>query len=223
VLLSGRAVTKSRIVGVIRDVKANGLSAPAPDEIYYVHAQRGNRFVNLVATAKPGMSASTVIPVLRRAVKELDPTVALANASTYEQLVSQSIGVQRVTMALLLAFAAIAALLAAVGVYSVMAYAVTQRTGEIGVRMALGATPSSILALVLRVGAMQVGAGLLVGFIGALAASRLLQEALYEVKPFDPLVFSAVAACFAAVATVACLVPAARATRVNPLDALRAE
>jgi ABC-type antimicrobial peptide transport system permease subunit len=89
--------------------------------------------------------------------------------------------------------------------------------------MALGASPASILALVLRTGAAQVGTGLGLGLLGAFAASRLLQQTLYQVKPFDPLVFSAVAAFFAVIATLACLVPAARATRVNPLDALRAE
>jgi len=223
VILSGRANTKNRIVGVIRDVKAAGLAAPPPDEIYFPRAQRGGSFMNVIATAKPGLNASTVIPVLRRLVKEIDPTVAVATPQTYEQLVAASIGVQRVTMALLLAFAAIAALLAAVGVYSVMAYAVTQRTGEIGVRMALGATPASILALVLRSGAVQVGGGLALGLLGAFAASRLLNDVLYEVKPFDPLVFSVVALFFSVVAALACLVPAARATRVSPLDALRAE
>ncbi|MBI2510414.1 MAG: ABC transporter permease [Opitutae bacterium] len=224
VLLNGpNSATKNRIVGVIRDVKAAGLAAPPPEEIYIPALQRAGAFMNVVAVARPGLSASTVIPVLRRLVKEIDPTLAVAQPQTMEQLVEQSIGVQRVTMALLLTFAAIAALLAAVGVYSVMAYAVTQRTGEIGVRMALGASPASILGLVLRTGATQVGSGLALGLLGAFAASRLLQDGLYQVQPFDPLVFSAVAAFFAIVATLACLVPAARATRVNPLDALRAE
>jgi putative ABC transport system permease protein len=224
VLLTGpRSETKNRIIGVIRDVKSAGIAAPPPDEIYYCLAQRGGAFMNVVAVAKPGMAASSVVPVLRRLIKELDPTVALAQPQTMDALVSQSIGVQRVTMALLLAFAGIAALLAAVGVYSVMAYAVAQRTGEIGVRMALGATPTSILGLVLRTGASQIGGGLALGLLGAFTASRLLNDVLYQVKPFDPLVFSAVAVFFAIVAAVACLVPAARATRVNPLDALRAE
>lgn len=224
VLLTGRnSSVKNRIVGVIRDVKASGLASPPPDELYFPRAQRGGGYMNVVASAKPGLSASTLIPVFRRLVKEIDPTLAVASPQTYDQLVSQSIGVQRVTMALLLAFAGIAALLAAVGVYSVMAYAVTQRTGEIGVRMALGASPLSILGLVLRTGATQVGTGLLIGLVSAFAASRLLSDTLYQVKPFDPLVFSAVALFFAFVATLACLVPATRATRVNPLDALRAE
>ncbi len=223
VIISGRNPTKYRIVGVIRDVKANGLASPPPDEIYFAHSQRGGGFMNVVAVPAGGRDAASAIPVLRRVLKEIDPTVALAQPQTYAQLVRQSIGVQRVTMALLLVFAGIAALLAAVGVYSVMAYSVAQRTGEIGVRLALGASASSILGLVLRTGAVQIGAGVGLGLVGAFAASRLLQQALYEVQPFDPLVFAAVAAGFALVAAAACLVPARRALRVDPCEALRTE
>ncbi|MCX6952008.1 MAG: ABC transporter permease [Verrucomicrobia bacterium] len=213
----------TRIVGVIRDVKSAGLAVPPPDEIYYPRDQRGGAFMCVVAQARPGLAASAVIPVLRRLLAELDPTVALALPQTMEQLVSQSIGVQRVTMALLICFAAIAALLAAVGVYSVMAYSVAQRTGEIGVRMALGASHADILRLVLRSGATQVGLGLALGLGGALAASQLLAQFLYEVRPFDPLVFASLAAAFALIATLACLIPARRATRVDPMVALRTE
>lgn len=212
-----------RIVGVISDVKSAGLAAPPPDEIYYARDQRGGAFMQVVGQARPGLAASAVIPVLRRIVAELDPTVALAAPQTLQSQVDQSIGVQRVTMALLIAFAAIAALLAAVGISSVMAYAVTQRTSEIGVRMALGASAPDILALVLRAGFMQVGAGLLVGLIGALAASRLLRQVLFEVEPFDARIFTAVAAAFALVSALACFLPARRATRVDPIIALRAE
>jgi predicted permease len=215
--------TPVRIIGIIGDVKSNGLAAPPPDEIYYPRDQRGGAFMAVVAQAKPGLRAAAVIPVLRRILVELDPNVALATPQTMDELVTQSLGVQRVTMALLIAFAGIAALLASVGVYSVMAYSVTQRTGEIGVRMALGASTGDIHNLMLRAGAVQVGTGLLLGFGGAVAASRLLQEALYEVKPFDPAVFGAVATFFAIVAAFACLIPARRASRVDPMTALRAE
>ena len=215
--------TPVRIVGVIHDVKSNGLAVPPPDEIYYPRDQRGGAFMAVVAQAAQGLKAAAVIPVLRRVLVELDPTVALATPQTMDELLTQSLGVQRVTMALLIAFAGIAALLAAVGVYSVMAYSVTQRTGEIGVRMALGATTGSILQLILRTGAVQVGTGLLFGLGGAFAASRLLQEALYEVKPFDPAVFGVVILFFAAVAALACFIPARRASRVDPMEALRTE
>lgn len=224
VLLTGPGSTvTNRIVGIVRDVKSNGLASPPPDEIYFPRLQRGGGFMAVVAAAQPGLEAAALFPVFRRLVQEIDPTLAVANPQTYEQLVTQSIGVQRVTMALLLAFAGIAALLAAVGVYSVMAYAVTQRTGEFGVRLALGASTGSILLLVLRAGVLQVGLGLVLGFAGAYASSRLLQQALYEVQPFDPLVFGAVSAFFAIVALLACLVPARRATQVDPMVALRTE
>ncbi len=213
----------SRIVGVIRDVKSAGLASPPPDEIYYPREQRGGAFMTVVAQAQPGLRSAAVIPVLRRIVAELDPNVALATPQTMDELLAQSIGAQRVTMALLIAFAAIAALLAVVGVYSIMAYSVTQRTGEIGVRMALGASTGSILKLMLRAGATQVGAGLVLGLGGAFAASRLLQQVLYEVPPFHPIIFATVAAVFAIVSLLACLIPARRATRVDPLVALRAD
>lgn len=212
-----------RIVGVIRDVKSAGLAAPPPDEIYYPRDQRGGAFMQVVGQARPGLDASAVIPVLRRILAELDPTVALAAPQTMQDLVDQSIGVQRVTMALLIGFAVIAALLAAVGIYSVMAYAVTQRTGEIGVRMALGAGSRDILGLIMRAGALQVGTGLVVGLGGAFAASRLLRQVLFEVEPFDLRVFAAVATAFAVVSAFACLIPARRATRVDPMVALRSE
>ena len=222
-LIGPNADTTVRIVGVIADVKAAGLAAPPPDEIYYPREQRGGGFMTVVAHARPGLSAAAMIPVLRRVLAELDPTLALANPQTMEQLVGQNIGVQRLTMTLLLTFAAIAALLAAVGVYSVMAYNVTQRTGEIGVRLALGATAANILHLILRAGAVQVGTGLALGLAGALAASQLLQKALYEVEPSDPIIFLTVALAFALVGALACLIPARRATRVDPMVALRTE
>ncbi|MDI1320257.1 MAG: ABC transporter permease, partial [bacterium] len=215
--------TPVRIVGVVRDVKSAGLAVPAPDEIYYPRDQRGGAFMAVVAQAKPGLQAAALIPVLRRILVELDPTVALATPQTMDELLTQSLGVQRVTMALLICFAGIAALLAAVGVYSVMAYSVTQRTGEIGVRMALGASTGNILNLMLRSGALLVGLGLLLGLGGALAASKLLSQALYEVKPFDPAVFGAVAGFFAIVAALACLLPSLRASRIDPLVALRTD
>ena len=212
-----------RIVGVAHDVKTIGLNAPSPDEIYFPLTQRGPSFCTVVARARPGLAASTVIPALRRVLAELDPHVALAAPQTMDQLVEQSLGVQRLTLALLLVFAGLAALLAAVGLYSVMAYAVTRRTGEIGVRLALGASPRDIFGLVLRAGGTQVGLGLALGFVASLGATRLLGQALFEVKPFDPLVYTVVALAFAAIAALACLIPARRAMQVDPLVALRAE
>jgi predicted permease len=222
-LIGPNSDTVVRIVGVVRDVKSAGLALPAPDEIYYPRHQRGGAFLYVVGEAKPGLAAAAVIPVLRRVVSSIDPNLAVATPQTMDQLAEQSVGVQRLTMTLLICFSAIAGLFAIVGIYSVMAYAVTQRIGEIGVRLALGATSGNILSLMFRTGAIQVALGLALGLAGSVAATRLLQEVLYEVKPFDPAVFAVVAATFTFVALLACLVPARRATKVDPMVALRSE
>lgn len=222
-LFGPRAEARVEIVGVIRNVKTGGVSQPVPDEVYFPRSQRGGAFMTVVGQARPGLAAEAVHPVLRRLVREVDPTLALAQPGTGPQLVRASLAVPRLMMTLLLAFAAIAALLAAVGIYSVMAYSVAHRTGEIGVRIALGATAGNILTLVLRGALGLLAFGLALGLGGAVAATRLLQETLYEVSPLDPLVFAAVSAFFAAVALLACLVPARRALRIDPIAALRAE
>jgi len=214
---------RNQIVGVLRNVKTAGISAPVPDEIYFPRAQRGANFMTVVAQAKPHLSNDAVLPVLRRLIRELDPSLALAQPATADQLVRQSIAVQRLMMTLLLTFAGIAALLAAIGIYSVMTFTVARRTGEIGIRIALGATPGNIFRLVLRGAALLLALGLVLGLGGAVAATRLLQESLYQIKPFDPQIFAIVALAFTAIATLACLVPARRALRVDPMTALRSE
>ncbi len=212
-----------RIVGVIRDVKAAGPGEPPPDEIYYARDQRGNAVMHVVAQVRPGLAAGAALPVLRRVVAELDPSLALANAQTVASLVEQAIGVPRLTMALLICFAALAALLAAVGVYSVMSYTVTRRTGELGVRLALGASAPDIVRTVAGAAACQVALGLALGLAGAAAATILLRQALYEVKPFEPALYAGVAAAFAALAAAACFGPTRRALRIDPMIALRTE
>jgi putative ABC transport system permease protein len=212
-----------RIVGVIRDVKSAGLAVPVPDEIYYPRDQRGGAFMQVVAQARPGLAAAAVIPVLRRVIAEIDPNVALATPQTMDELLTQSIGVQRVTLALLLTFAGIAALLAAVGVYSVMAYSVAQRTSEIGVRLALGAGQAQVVNLILTQGMRLVAIGLGLGLVASAGASRLLTSLLYEIKPLDPLVYGTVTVFFTLVAVLACLLPSLRAARIDPIVALRTE
>ncbi|MBI5689971.1 MAG: ABC transporter permease [Verrucomicrobia bacterium] len=212
-----------RIVGVVRDTKTVGLNVPPPDEIYFPLLQRGPSFCTMVGEARPGLAAAAVIPLLRRALAEVDPLLALAQPQTVEALVAQSIGVQRLTMALLICFAVLAALLAIVGVYSVMAYTVVQRTGEIGVRIALGASAADILRSIFGRAAWQILLGLALGLGGASAATVLLRQALFEVNPLDPTVFGGVAVLFALTAALACLVPARRAIRVDPMVALRVE
>jgi ABC-type antimicrobial peptide transport system permease subunit len=138
-------------------------------------------------------------------------------------IVAQSLGQQRLTMGLLGGFAGVALLLAAVGIYGAVAYAVEQRTGEIGVRMALGAQTMDVLRLVLMQGMTPVVIGLGIGIVGALALGRLLTAQLYQVSAGNPLLLAGTAAMLAAVAILACLMPARRATLVNPIQALRTE
>jgi putative ABC transport system permease protein len=140
-----------------------------------------------------------------------------------EQRLADSVAQQRFSIQLMTVFAGIAAVLAAIGIYGVLSYLVDQRRRELGIRVALGAQPSSILGLVLRQGSIAVGIGLIVGIGGAFALTRLLSNLLYQVSATDPLVFGGVAAGLILVALVAMLVPARRATRVDPLEALRHE
>jgi predicted permease len=223
-LLFGRdGERKCEIVGVIADVKSAGLAAPVPDEVYFPHSQRGGGFFTVIGKAKPGLTAAAVIPVLRRVIHDVDPNIAIATPQTADQLVAQDLQGTRALSLLLGIFAALATTLALIGIYSVIAYNVTQRTAEIGVRIALGATTAHIFQLVLKSAAILVGGGLTIGLAVALATSHVLRQLLFEVKPIDPTIFGAVIVLFATVAILAALIPARRATRVSPMTALRAD
>jgi putative ABC transport system permease protein len=167
----------------------------------------------------PAAQAETV----RTAMKELSPDLPIIGMKTMDELFSQSIGTQRLTVVMLSSFAALALILAAVGLYGVVSYTVTMRTREIGVRMALGAEPSQVLRRVLKQGVWLTVAGLALGLVGALCISRLMASILYEVSPFDGISFATVGLLLGAIGLFACLIPARRATRIDPLVALRAD
>lgn len=216
----------SRIVGVIRQVKSSALTEDnAGDEIYVPHAQPEFGFgaMTIVGQARPGLQAGAVIPVLRRALASVDSDLVLMDPQTVDGLVSQSLTAPRVTMKLLIGFSCVAVLLAAIGIYSVLAYNVSRRRAEIGIRMALGAQRSQVVTLVLFQGLRLVIIGLLLGLATAAATTRLLGTMLYRVQPLDPLVFGVMTVFFLIIALLACLVPSLIASRVNPLVALRAE
>jgi putative ABC transport system permease protein len=220
VLLRGRdAEIRAQIVGVIHDVKTNGLNTPASDEIYYPLRQMGRPTMTVVARTDGDPAA--LQGVLRSAVTQVDKDLAISFFATMDSNIAQSLGVQRIVASLTVVFAALALVLAAVGLYSVLAYAVGQRTPEIGIRMALGAQTTQVLRLILGSGLRLVAVGVLAGLVAAGFTARLIRGLLFDVRPLDPIVYVAVALLFALVATAACLVPAVRASRIDPLKALR--
>ena len=222
VLLRGRdAEIQMEIVGVVGDVKANGLNAPAPDEIYYPVRQLGRPSMAVLARTEGDPAA--LQSIIRTAVAAVDRDQPISFFQTLDGLVAQSLGVQRIVASLTSIFAALALVLAALGLYSVLAYAVTQRTGEIGLRMALGAQRRQVVTLIMRSGLTLVAIGLIIGLMVSAGAARLIQAQLFNVQPLDPLVYSGVAVLFALIAALACLIPSLRASRIDPLEALRTE
>jgi putative ABC transport system permease protein len=222
IMLRGRdAELKAEVVGVIHDVKTNGLNVPAPDEIYYPIRQLPRPGMAIVA--RTDGDAAALQPILRSTVAAVDKDQPISFFATLETNVAQSLGVQRIVASLTSIFAGLALVLSAIGLYSVLAYAVSQRTPEIGIRMALGARPGQVVRLVLRDGLRLVIVGLVAGLAAAAGAARLIETLLFGVRPLDPMVYGGVAGVFTIVAIVACLVPSLRASRIDPLLALRAE
>jgi putative ABC transport system permease protein len=211
------------IVGVVGDVRSRGLEKEAGLEFYLPYEQTPFNSMQLVLRAKEGQDPSSLAAPLRSVVREIDRDVPLYEVHPMEQLVADSVARQRFLMTLLASFAGLALVLAAAGIFSVMSFLVTQRTHEIGVRVALGAQGRDILRMVVRYGMGLALAGVGAGLFVAFALTRLMSGLLYGVSATDPLTFAAVALLLAAVALLACLVPARRATKVDPMVALRYE
>ncbi|HZI30282.1 MAG TPA: ABC transporter permease [Gemmatimonadaceae bacterium] len=215
------------IIGIARDVKQGGLEAPAGTELYF-HFEQLPRLVGFVPrqmnvvleTSRP---MSSLLPAIRSSVSSIDPGLPIVQPRTMEDVVGASLTRQRFLSLLLGIFAGVALLLAAIGTYGVLSYMVSERHREIGIRMALGAGNSQVVGLVLKQGITIALIGIVVGVGGALALSRITQSLLYGVDPADPLTFGAVVGVIAIVATAACLIPMRRATRVDPLTAMRAD
>ena len=178
-------------------------------------------YITLVARTTGDPSA--VAPAMKQAVWSFDRNLAISQVVTMDGVVAEANAQPRFEMLLLTIFAAVALILAAVGIYGVISYSASRRTHEIGVRISLGATRANVLLLVVRQGMRLALAGSLTGITGALLVSRLMTKLLYGVQPTDPLTFMAVAAGLALVALLACYIPARRAMRVNPVTALRYE
>jgi len=222
IVFDGNDKTAREIVGVVADVRRNGLDLDPQPEMYVSHLQRPERRMNVVIRTEV-QDASQLAQAARAEVKAFDPNQIIWRTQTLEQLLSTSVAPRRFNMLLLGIFAGVALVLAAVGLYGVMSYSVSWRTREIGIRMALGAKRADVLRLVVRQGMTMTLIGLALGLVGAFSISRVLRGLLHGVSPTDPLTFVAVSIVLLAVALLACLVPARRATRVDPIIALRTE
>ena len=222
ILMDGEDQPPREIIGVVNDVRRNGLDVDVQPEMYVSYLQSPERRLNvMLKTDAPNPAQLT--QAARETVKAFDPNQIIWRVQTLDEMLSKSVAPRRFNMMLLGVFAGVALVLAAVGLYGVMSYSVNWRTNEIGIRMALGARASDVVALVLREGMVMTLIGLAVGLAGALALSRVLTTLLYGVSAHDPLTFTSVSIVLLLVALVACLIPARRATKVDPLVALRAE
>ncbi len=209
------------VVGVVSDVRQSGLAGDVMPQVYSPELQDVDDTLSFVirVTGEP----AGLISAVRGVMAEVEPNQALHNVMTMEQRLASTTTSRRLNTALLGSFAAVALLLAVVGIYGVMSYAVTQRTREIGTRMALGAQPGNVMRFVMGQGMRVVLTGVGIGLVGALALARLLRNLLFEVKPLDPITFAMVSLLLFTVAAVACWLPARRAARIDPMAALRYE
>jgi len=220
-LITGMAQLPSQIVGVVADVRSTGLNTP-PEADYFLPAlQRPETFTSILV--RTNVAPASMAPVVREALRAVDPDIPLLQPQALSTSIAQTIADRRLALVLLAGFAALALVLASLGVYSVMAHLVAFRTTEIGIRMALGASPRMVMRMVLGQGRRLTLLGIALGIAGAFFVSRLMQQALFEVDPADPLVYLAVAAMLLLVAECAAWLPAHRATRIDPVIALRAE
>jgi putative ABC transport system permease protein len=216
------------VVGVVEDTKNLGVDKPAGTELYFLLPQTLAPFGGVstrmsFVVRSEGVSAATIASGIRSAVREMDPSVPVFQLQTMSDLVADSLVRPRFLSLLLGAFSAIALSLAAIGIYGVMAYSVTQRTQEIGVRVALGATTRNVLAMVVSEGLKMTAVGLIFGLTAAFWLTRWMATLLFEVSATDPFTFAMVGICLTAVGLLACFLPARRAAKVDPMVALRYE
>jgi putative ABC transport system permease protein len=208
------------VIGVVGDVKEFGLNKEAGDELYLAYAQEPMIGNIVVRTSQDGMSLANT---LRRVILDEDQQTAIPNVETLEQARVNSMASPRVMTDLLGIFAALALAIAAFGIGGILALTINQRVNEIGIRMALGAKPGDVLAMILRQGMTLVMVGLVIGLASAFALTRMMKTLLFQIEPTDPITFAGVSATLAMVALMACYVPARRALRIDPLQALRSE
>jgi len=220
-LITGMAQLPSQIVGVVADVRSSTLNTPPESDYFLPALQRPETFTNILV--RTNISPAAMTPVVRDALRAVDADLPLLQPQALTTRIAQTVADRKLALMLLAGFAALALLLASLGVYSVMANLVAFRTGEIGIRMALGAPPAAVMRMVLAQGRRLTLIGIALGIAAALIVSRLMQQMLFEVDPADPLVYVAISIILLLVAEGASWFPARRATRIDPVIALRTE
>jgi ABC-type antimicrobial peptide transport system permease subunit len=205
----------------VADVRSQSLNEPAQADYFLPALQRPELFTNILLRTTAGPIA--VAPLVREALRAVDPNLPLLEPQTLSTRIAQTVADRRLALILLASFAGLALFLATLGVYSVMAHLVAFRTNEIGIRMALGASPGAVMRMVLGHGRRLTLVGIAIGIAGGLAVSRLLQQVLFEVDAADPVIYLAVSVTLLLVAEFASFLPARRATRIDPVIALRME
>jgi predicted lysophospholipase L1 biosynthesis ABC-type transport system permease subunit len=209
------------IVGVVGDMRSVRVTRAPRPEIYLSHGQQGATVMAVLVRLAP--NAPDVLPTIRREVRALDANVPLRRIEMLEETVDRQFGPARFYMLLLSIFAAVAVALAAIGLYGVIAYLVSQRTREIGIRIALGAKRGDVIRMVLSQGIKPAAVGLLLGVAGAYWSSRVLQSLLYNVETSDIMTFAGVTVMLSLVVLLAIVMPARKASHIPPVDALRVE
>jgi putative ABC transport system permease protein len=221
----GKRITRGQgsieIVGVVRDVKHYQLDGEVRPEMYFPLTQYPRSYMTIVV--RTALPAESLAQIARHELRGLDKDLPAADLRTVEELLAESVSRPRLYSALLGIFSALALLLAAVGIYGVMAFAVSQRTRELGLRMALGASAGSVRGMILRQAMVLALAGIVAGAAGASAITHVMKDLLFGVSPTDPLTFIGASVVLFTVASAAAYLPARRATRVDPLVALRSE
>jgi len=224
-LKPGSSASKSawrEVIGIVKDVRQNDLIAPPKMEMYFTYRQPKELAANALimrTTIEPmGIAAS-----VRNTIWSVDKDQTVAGIDTMDHIVAEAVARQRIGMLLLGLFAGLALLLASVGIYGVMSYSVAQRTREIGIRIALGARRTDVLQMTVAQGLKLVGAGMMIGLVAAFLVTRVLATLLFGITATDPITFAGISAVLLAVAILASYLPALRATRVDPITALRAQ
>jgi putative ABC transport system permease protein len=223
VAFGGTDMVGFEVVGVVADTRMRGLTNEAPAMMYLAYEGGISILRTMSLVVRGSADDATTLATVKDVLREMDPALPVYDVRPVPELISESIAQPRLNTSLLTVFAAIALLLAGIGIYGVVSYAVAQRAQEIGVRMALGAKTSDVFGLVLREGALLAIGGAAVGIGAAYALTPLVRRWIYGVGAIDPATLGATVAALVAVALAACYVPALRAMRVDPVSAMRAE